>query len=143
MNFVEDAALSRWRIGENSSDKWAHWELAHYADGSMEMTGVCGLTTDIFETPDLVVVTATASGSPETIVALAAPQIPDDFFERAFRRREHYDHYFAWHWVVDRTALPPGKEVNLQAYILDLSKRKVRHIKGSATVGPELQKPVP
>jgi hypothetical protein len=143
VSFVEDAALSRWRMGEDSSDKWAHWELARHADGTMEMTGVCGLTKDIFDTPDLVVITATANGRPQKIVALAAPQIPDDFFERAFRRRENYDHYFAWHWVVDRATLPPEGEVELQAYILELAKRKVRHIKGTAKVGPALQKSGP
>ncbi|HSI62633.1 MAG TPA: hypothetical protein VLE43_05925 [Candidatus Saccharimonadia bacterium] len=138
VNFVEDAALSRWRTGEDSSDKWAHWELARHDDGTLEMTGVCGLTRDVFLTPDLVVVTAVTDGNPENIVALTAPQIPDDFFESAIRRREHYDHYFAWHWRVDRSVLPVGKEVTLQAYVLDLEKRKVRKIKGIAKLSPEV-----
>jgi hypothetical protein len=140
VEFVEDAALSRWRMGEDSSDRWANWELARHADGSLEMTGVCGLSKDRYATPDLVVITASAEGTPETIVALTAPRIPDDFFERAFRRNVYHDHYFAWRWVVDRAVLPAASEVKLQAYILDLEKRRVRRIKGEASVGPAVQK---
>lgn len=143
VTFVEDAALSRWRRGDDASDKWAHWELARHADGSLEMTGVCGLTRDLVITAELVVITATPDGGTENMVALAAPKIPDDFFDRALMRRQHYDHYFAWHWVVDRAALPAGREVTLRAYILDLEKRKVRQMKGVATVGPEVQQTQP
>jgi hypothetical protein len=139
VEFVEDAALSRWRMGEDSSDRWAYWELARHADGSLEMTGVCGLSKDRYATPDLVLVTATAEGTPETIVALTIPQIPDDFFERALRRNVYYGHYFAWRWVVDRAVLPNAKEVKLQAYIFDLSMRRVRRIKGEATISPAVQ----
>jgi hypothetical protein len=134
VTFVEDALLSRWRIGEDTSEKWAHWELARHDDGSLEMRGVCGLTKELYQTPELVVVTAGAGEEPEKIVALAAPRIPDDFFERSFRRREHYDHYFAWRWTVDRAVLPKAIDTRLQAYVFDSAKRRVRRIKGEAVL---------
>lgn len=131
---VPDAQLSRWRVGGPVSDKWAHWELLRGDGGMMEMRGVAGLSKDLVAMPDLVLVTVSIDSQPERIIALAGPTLPDDFFVRGVRRRQHYEHYFGWRWKVDESLLPKGGEVVLKAYAFNLDDRKLRPIEGRATL---------
>jgi hypothetical protein len=132
VSFVADAALSRWRLSPEVSDKWSHWELLRGSGGTWEMQGVCGLSKDLVSMPDLVLVTATPPGEAERIIALVPPLLPDDFFDRELLRRQYHSHYFSWSWPVAREALPGTGDVILRAYAFDADQRKVRRIRGEA-----------
>lgn len=134
VEFAPDVELSRLRQKKEISDKWAHWELFRSNVDDMQMRGTAGLSRDVLETPDLVLITATTSGSSEKIIALAALDITDDFFQRSLRRRKYYDHYFGWGWKVNRELLAQGTDTVLHAYALDLDGRNVRRISGEAVI---------
>ncbi len=131
---ASEATVSSFRRGPDISSKWANMRLAVAGEGHDELQGVCGLTKKASDTPDLILITAASTSKAEFVIALVPPELPEDFFENAARRREHYDHYFGWRWPVDRELLPVGGEVTLRAYAYDGEKRKIRLIPGEARI---------
>ena len=132
--FAHDALVSSFPQATSLASKLGNLRLAANSDGVDELRGVCGQPKDPTGTPELVLITAATPNHPETIIGLLVPELPDDFFERVARRRKFYEHYFGWHWPVDRTLLPAGGEVTLRAYAYDRVKKKIRLIQGEARV---------
>lgn len=132
--FVPDTALSQFRIKQEISDKWAKWELQRSDTQGITLNGTAGLSREVYDMPDLVLITASTAGSPEKIIALVAPETPDDFYRRVKLRRKYYDHYFGWKWVYDGELVAHGAEAILHAYTLEQDVRTVRRISGEAVI---------
>lgn len=131
---ARDAKVSSFRRNPDISSKWANMRLVTDEKGHDELRGECGLTKEMLDIPDLILITAATSDKEESVIALVPPEPPEDFFENSARRRKHHEHYFGWSWPVDRKLLPGGDVVTLRAYAYDGVKRKVRLISGEARI---------
>lgn len=139
VTFARDAMVSSFSQGSSMASKRGDLRVVTGIDGADELQGIYGLTVDPLATPDLVVISASATGVAERIIALLPPELPDDFFDRVARRRKYYEHYFGWQWPIDHELLPKEDVVTLRAYAYDRSKRRIRELQRGVTLAPRKQ----
>lgn len=134
--FARDSLVSSFSQGTSMASKQGSLKVVAGIDGADALQGNYGLTSDPLATPDLVVISVSAPGVAERIVALVIPELPDDFFDRVARRRKYYEHYYGWQWPIDRELLPKEGEVTLRAYAYDRSKRRIRELQREVRLAP-------
>lgn len=127
VEFVTDKRLSSLKCSKALSSKWARFDrLIQLHDGTWQASGVCGFDDFL---PDLVILTAQAEGSEESIIALAPPLLPDTFFEGPEQRRRYADHFYEWSQVLDVSLLPKGP-ATFRAYLYEQDYQRVRPLEG-------------
>jgi hypothetical protein len=128
VKFVPDDRVASFVLGKKVPAQWARFDKPVPLDGSRwKLSGTGGLSAD--DAADLVLITAEPEGSEERIVGLAAPILPDAFFEREAQRRTHTETYYGWEHVISPASLPPGK-LTLRAYIFEQDQQRLRPMEG-------------
>lgn len=133
VTMASDNRLSAYQQGEKVPAEWACLDKpVRLDDGRWKLGGRGGLWDN--SVADLILITAESAAGGEQIVALAAPFLPDTFWERLAQRRRYPEHFFGWSQTISLAALPVG-ELTLRAYIIDHDKQHVRPMDGTHKVG--------
>lgn len=128
LKLVTDTRIAHFTPGMKAPIQWARFDKPVMGDdGRWRLAGLGGLSSET--AVDLILITAQSAGNEERIVTLAAPLLPDTFFERHGERRRHPQHYLGWRHLLARAALPEGP-VTLRAYTYDADKQQVRRMEG-------------
>jgi hypothetical protein len=128
VKFVSDDRVASFVLGKKVPAQWARFDKPVPLDGSRwKLSGTGGLSAD--DAADLVLITAEPEGSEERIIGLAAPILPDAFFERGAQRRAHTEKFFGWEHVIAPASLSPGK-LTLRAYIFEQDRQRLRPMEG-------------
>jgi hypothetical protein len=128
VKFAPDDRVASFGLGKKVPAQWARFDKPVPLDGCRwKLSGTGGLSAD--DAADLVLITAEPEGREERIVGLAAPILPDVFFEREAQRRTHAETYFGWEHVISTASLSPGK-LTLRAYIYEQDRQRLRPMEG-------------
>lgn len=129
---VADSRIEAFTRIEKAPEQWARFDTPErQSDGRWVLSGVGGLSDS---TPThLILVTAQGAGETEQIIALAAPLLPDTFWERQAQRRKYPEHFLRWSETIDPASLPTGP-VTLRAYALIYGRQAVLPINGIHTI---------
>jgi hypothetical protein len=128
VKFVPDDRVASFAQGRKVSAQWAGFDEPHLLDdGRWRLSGTGGLSAD--NAADLILLTAEPEAGEERIIGLAAPILPEPFFERETQRRRHAERYFGWKHIVSPASLLPGK-LTLRAYIFEQDRQRLRPMEG-------------
>jgi hypothetical protein len=135
VRMVDSVDISTYRKGSPLPDKWAWLEQPSVHEGVMHLEGTCGVSKDTVSLPDLIVITAQATGAAENIISFATPRQPFDFYENEWLRRQHVAHYFGWDRDLPLTRFPKA-HMTIRAYGYWLKGRTVRALDHEYQIDP-------
>jgi hypothetical protein len=128
VKFASNDRVASFELGKKVPAQWAGFDKPRLLeDGHWRLSGTGGLSAD--DVADLILITAEPEGREERIIGLAAPVLPEAFFEREAQRRKHAERYFGWRHVIAPESLSPGK-LTLRAYIYEQDRQRLRPMEG-------------
>lgn len=135
MRFAENPAVASFqRRSMELGGKGVSWSASRSETGEWMIGGICGSERGLLKLPDLVLLSAEGDGKPETFIALARPRLPDDFFNREFRRRQYSEHYLAWETRATVDKFPSAGDITLRAYTYDVDSGRIRAMAGKVVI---------
>jgi hypothetical protein len=135
VKFAPDDRVKSFARGPHAPKQWARFDKPqHLADGSWLLRGMGGTSAET--AADLILITAQAAqpNAEEKIIALTAPLVPDNIFEREAQARRHPEHFVGWKHTLEPGFLPPGK-LTLRTYIFEQDEQRLRPVEGTHVVG--------